>query len=70
MQQLGPDAVGQVFEYLKGAQSSQTTVQKSSEAALKTLQSQPGYCSCLAARPKLTVLTVLHMPPSVTCYAA
>lgn len=48
VQQNGGCAVEQVFEYLKAAQSPQPEVQKAAEAALKSLEVQSGFCSCLA----------------------
>jgi len=60
--QLGSEAIGQVFELLKGAQSAHPEVQKASEATLKILETQPGFCSCLAVR---------HSPvPYLTMHAA
>lgn len=53
-QSLGPSDIAGLFECLKGAL--EPTSQKQAEAALKSLEARPGFCSCL------TVSTVSSSP--------
>ena len=45
---LGPGDLQVVFECLKGGLSQDLQVQKQAEAALNSLGTRPGFCSCLA----------------------
>lgn len=45
---LGPGDLQGVFECLKGCLSQDIQVQKQAEAALNSLGTRPGFCSCLA----------------------
>ena len=47
---LGAGDLGAVFRCLQSALSHDSTTQKQAEAALRELETRPGFCSCLAVR--------------------
>ncbi|KAK9830439.1 hypothetical protein WJX72_011753 [[Myrmecia] bisecta] len=75
MAQLGPGDIGNLFECLKGALSSNTTTRQDAERALQSLEDRAGFCSCLAeiiaskeAEHSARWLAVVHFKNSVTRY--
>ena len=48
--QLGPQDLQAVFDCLRSALSHDPATQKAAEAALRELETRPGFCSCLAVR--------------------
>lgn len=47
---LGPGDLQAVFQCLQSALSHEPSTQKQAEAALRELETRPGFCSCLAVR--------------------
>ncbi len=47
---LGPGDLPAVFQCLQSALSHEPSTQKQAEAALRELETRPGFCSCLAVR--------------------
>lgn len=45
---LGPGDLQTVFQALKDSLSQNTVVQKQAESLLHSLETRPGFCSCLA----------------------
>lgn len=48
MAALGPGDLPAVFDCLRSALSHDPATQKQAEAALRELETRPGFCSCLA----------------------
>lgn len=49
-QHLGPADVPQLLQVLQGSLSHDASIQKAAEITLRSLETRPGYCSCLLVR--------------------